>query len=439
MASTETGGQARREARPLRDADDLDPLLEQVGSSRVVLIGEATHGTSEFYRWRAELTRRLIAEKGFSFVAVEGDWPDCHTVHCSVVGATGAPEDPREALDAFSRWPTWMWANEEVVAFTRWLRAHNRGLPPQHRVGFHGLDVYSLWDSLRAVLDYLAEHEPEHLSTAREALRCFEPYGESPQSYALASRVVPESCESEVVALLRDMRAADTGPQSGAGALDERFIAAQNAEVVAGAERYYRAMVRGGAESWNVRDSHMVDTLDRLLDQYGARSKAVVWEHNTHVGDARATDMAAAGMVNTGQLARERHADDGVLLVGFATHRGSVIASDNWDGPVRRMPVPQARTGSLEALLHEAGGGEDALFVFPPGQESRNGWSQEVLDHRAIGVIFQLDVERRGNYVPTVPGRRYDALLYCDHTTALHPLHPVEQADTEPEAFPSGD
>lgn len=439
MTGTEADKQARRAAWPLREAEDLDPLLDQVGSARLVLIGEASHGTSEFYRWRAELTRRLVTEKGFSFVAVEGDWPDCHAAHCSVVGAPGAPEDLCEALDAFSRWPTWMWANAEVVEFARWLRAHNQGLSPQHRVGFHGLDVYSLWDSLRAVLDYVTEHEPDHLPVAREALRCFEPYGEDPQSYALASRMVPESCESEVVTLLQDMRAADSSPQSGAGALDERFIAAQNAEVAAGAERYYRSVVRGGAESWNVRDSHMADTLDRLLDQYGSQSKAVVWEHNTHVGDARATNMAAAGMVNTGQLARERHADDGVLLVGFATHRGSVIASDRWGGPVRRLPVPQARTDSLEALLHEAGGGEDALFVFSTQQESRQGWSQETLDHRAIGVIFDPDVERRGNYVPTVPGRRYDALLYCDRTTALHPLHPVEQADTEPETFPSGD
>ncbi|MBA8826363.1 erythromycin esterase-like protein [Saccharopolyspora lacisalsi] len=249
MTSTETTGRIQREAWPLREPGDLDPLLDEVGSARVVMVGEASHGTSEFYRWRAELTRRLVAEKGFSFVAVEGDWPDCHTVHRSVVGAAGAPEDPREALNAFARWPTWMWANEEVVEFARWLRAHNRGLARQDRVGFHGLDVYNLWDSLRAVLAYVAEHEPDHLPAAREALRCFEPYGESPQSYALASRMVPESCEAEVVALLRDVRAARGGSQSDAGALEERFIAEQNAEVAAGAERYYRAMVSGGAES----------------------------------------------------------------------------------------------------------------------------------------------------------------------------------------------
>ena len=283
-----------------------------------------------------------MTEKGFSFVGVEGDWPDCHRVHCSVVGASGAPADPREALAGFARWPRWMWANEEVVEFARWLRGHNDGLAPQCRVGFHGLDVYGLWESLRAVLDYLAEHEPDHLPAAREALRCFKPYGEDPQSYALASRLVPAGCEAEVVTLLRELRGTETSARTGAGALDERFIAEQNAEAAAGAERYYRAMVRGGPESWNVRDCHMADTLDRLLRRYGAGvddpgvddpgvdgpgARAVVWEHNTHVGDARATDMAAAGMVNIGQLARERHGRDDVVLVGFGTHRGSVIAS----------------------------------------------------------------------------------------------------------------
>jgi erythromycin esterase len=432
----------RRDALPLRHAEDLDPLLDQVGAARLVLIGEASHGTSEFYRWRAELTRRLITEKEYSFVAVEGDWPDCHTVHCSVSGAPGAPADPREPLDAFSRWPTWMWANEEVVDFTRWLREFNDRRSPASRVGFHGLDVYSLFASLRAVLDYLAEHEPDHLPAAREALRCFEPYGEDPQTYALASRLVPGGCEDEVIALLGELRQPDTAAPATAGAVDARFVAEQNAEAAAGAERYYRAMVGGGPESWNVRDRHMADTLDRLLARYSTgedepAAKAVVWEHNTHVGDARATDMAAAGMVNLGQLARERHGRGAVVLVGLGTHRGGVIASNRWGGPVHRMPVPPAPPGSVEALLHEATGGADAAFVL---QGQRDGaWSRAVLDHRAIGVVYHPAAEQRGNYVPTVLGDRYDAFLYCDHTTALRPLHPVETADTEPQTYPTGE
>jgi erythromycin esterase len=205
------------------------------------------------------------------------------------------------------------------------------------------------------------------------------------------------------------------------------------------ASRYRAPQVRGGPESWNVRDCHMADTLDRLLHRYGPQSKAVVWEHNTHIGDARATDMAAAGMVNIGQLVRERHAAEGVLLVGMGTHRGSVIASDRWGGPVRRMPVPQARPGSLEALLHDTTGGQDALVVFPtdPAPE-RTQWWQAVLDHRAIGVVYHPESEHRRNYVPSIWGRRYDAFIYCDHTTALQPLHPIEQPDIELETYPAG-
>jgi erythromycin esterase len=429
-----------RDALPLRHPGDLDPVLDRIGVARLVLIGEASHGTSEFYRWRAELTRRLVVEKGFSFIGVEGDWPDCHAVHCSVVGGPDAARDPRDALAAFDRWPRWMWANEEVVGFARWLRVFNDGRPPSRRVGFHGLDVYSLFDSLRAVLDYLAEHEPDHLPEAREAVRCFEPYAESPQDYAMATRLVPHSCEQEVIALLRRLRASDDPDADGGGALDARFVAEQNAEAAAGAERYYRAMIGGGPQSWNVRDCHMADTLDRLLHRYAAgddepAAKAVVWEHNTHVGDARATDMAAAGMVNLGQLARERHGRDQVVLVGFGSHRGTVIASPQWGGPVQRLPVPPARPGSLEALMHQATDGADAAFVQPRDPE---GWAHTVRDHRAIGVVYRPEAERLGNYVPTVLDERYDAFLYCDRTEALHPLHATEEPDPEPETFPSG-
>lgn len=431
--------QARRAALPLRRPADLDPLVERIGEARVVQIGEASHGTAEFYRWRAEFTRRLVTEKGFSFLGVEGDWPACHTVHCSVTAAPPAPADPGEALAGFDRWPRWMWANREVVEFTRWLRAHNEGLAPRDRVGFHGLDVYSLFESLRAVLDYLTEHDPDHLPVAREALRCFEPYGEDPQSYALASRLSPHGCEAEIVGLLRELRRPGDAVPAAGGALDARFIAEQNAEAAADAERYYRAMVRGGPESWNVRDCHMADTLDRLLRRYGASdgagAKAVVWEHNTHVGDARATDMAAVGMVNIGQLARERHGRDDVVLIGFGTHRGSVLAADRWGGAVRRMTVPQARPDSVEALLHEATGSADAAFVLRPESQ---GWSHAVREHRAIGVVYHPAAERRGNYVPTVLDDRYDAFLYCDRSTALEPLHPLEPSDTEPETYPTG-
>jgi erythromycin esterase-like protein len=414
-------------ARPLRGPADLDPLLERIGGARVVAIGEASHGTAEYYRWRAALTRRLIEERGFRFVAVEGDWPDCYRVNRSVRSREGADDDPREALDAFCRWPTWMWANDEVVEFCRWLRRFNGHRRDDQRVGFYGIDVYSLWDSMNALVGWLRKHEPAHVDRAVEALRCFEPFGEDGAEYAFASRFAPTSCEQTVVDLLlhlceergrSEAMASPPGPDP-----ESRFSAEQNAAVVVDAERYYRAMVQSSAESWNVRDVHMADTLDRLLEHAG--HKAVVWEHNTHIGDARATDMAGNGMVNVGQLLRERHGTDDVVLVGFGGYQGGVIAGSAWGAQMARMTVPPARPGSLEALLHDAVG-EDALFVFP--REDRPAWLERRLDHRAIGVVYRPERERWGNYVPTVLGRRYDAFLYLDRTTALRPLH-LERAD----------
>ncbi|MFD1152654.1 erythromycin esterase family protein, partial [Saccharothrix hoggarensis] len=347
-----------------------------------------------------------------------------------VRGLAGAPEDQRAALAAFDRWPTWMWANEEVVDFARWLRAHNGGLAEEERVGFHGLDVYSLWESLREILVHLREHDPAEVPTALAAYRCFEPHGEDPQEYALATRFVPAGCENEVVDLLARLRG--QAAADGAG----RFGAWQNAEVVAGAERYYRSLVGGGQPSWNVRDRHMDDTLDRLLAHYGPGSKAVVWAHNTHIGDARATDMAASGLVNLGQLARERHGADRVVLVGFGAHRGTVIAGDAWGADQRVMPVPPARDGSLEDELHHTAPGE-ALFVFPPGHD-RPDLLTTALAHRAIGVVYHPERERLGNYVPTVLGDRYDAFLWFDETTALRPLRTRRVDVFEPETYPSG-
>jgi erythromycin esterase len=402
-------------ARPLRDEHDLDPLLDRIGDARVILLGEASHGTSEYYRWRADLTRRLVAERGVSFVAVEGDWPDCFRVNRWLKDRADPHLGAREVLDGFERWPTWMWANEEVAEFVDWLRDHNRSTGSA--VGFYGLDVYSLWDSLRAVLDHLTAHDPDALDAAHQAIRCFEPYGEDPQRYALATRMVPRGCEDDVVRLLMELRSNALVPD---GDPEAPLDARQNAEVVAGAERYYRTMVRADGESWNVRDCHMTDTLDRLLDHHGADAKAVVWEHNTHVGDARATDMARGGMVNVGQLARERHGDD-VVVVGFAGHRGSVIAASSWGGPMRSFEVPPSQPRSHEALVHEVVGEEPALFVFP---ERRDGaWLASRRGHRAIGVVYDPKRDPYGNWVPSVLGARYDAWLWFSDTEALHPLH----------------
>lgn len=303
---------------------DFDPLLERVRDARVVMIGEATHGTYDFYRLREQLTRRLIAECGFSFVAVEGDWPDCDRVHRSVTAALGGAVEPMAALERFERWPTWMWSNAEVTRFCRWLRSWNADRPADARVGFHGLDVYSLWESMQAIFDYLGEEDPGSLEAAQDAYRCFEPYGRRVEEYGIASRFVSARCEEEVVRLLARTR--EQALSDGA----DRFSTWQNAEVVAGAERYYRAMVAGGPESWNIRDTHMQDTLDRLLDRYGPDARGVVWAHNTHVGDARATDMTADGMVNIGQLARSGTAP---------------TPSSSWASAVTGAPSSRRRAG----------------------------------------------------------------------------------------------
>jgi erythromycin esterase len=416
-------------AAPLADASDLDVLLDRVGDARVVMLGEASHGTHEFYAWRAAVSRRLIEEKGFSFVAVEGDWPDCARVDRSVRGLPGEPSDPCEALRAFERWPTWMWANDEVVDFCRWLRQHNAGVEEEARVGFSGLDVYSLWESLREILVYLRENDPQRVPAALAAYRCFQPYDESEQRYGMATRMVPTSCEDEVLDLLLQLR--QRAEADGAGP----FGAWQNAEVVAGAERYYRTMMRGGRESWNVRDRHMDDTLHRLLEYRGPGSKAIVWAHNTHVGDARATDMADSGEVNIGQLARDRYGAEDVVLVGFGSHRGTVVAGDSWGAPMRVMPVPPARPHSLEDALHAAAPPQ-ALFVVPP--TARPDLLTAELDHRAIGVVYHPEREQWGNYVPTVLGDRYDAFLWFDETDAVHPLHARQGIIAEAETYPSG-
>jgi erythromycin esterase len=424
-----------RIATPLADDRDLDPLLDRIGDAHVVMLGEASHGTSEYYTWRDRITRRLIIEKDFGIIAVEGYWPDCYTVNRFVRGFDGAGTDARTVLHAFSRWPTWMWANEEVATLATWLRSHNDALPPDRRVGFYGLDVYSLWDSMHAVLAYLERIDPDAARMARAAYGCFDPYHDDAQGYAMATTLVPTSCEDETVAILRDLRR--NAPHYSEDGREAYFNAEQNALVARNAELYYRTMVRGGAKSWNVRDAHMAETLERLFAHHGTDAKAVVWEHNTHIGDARATDMAAAGMTNIGQIARETWGPGNVVLVGFGGYEGSVIAGSGWGEPMQRMPVPPARAGSWEALLHETVG-DDVLFLTQDLDGVEH--ADEPRPHRAIGVVYHPSRERYGNYVPTVLPARYDAFIHLDQTTALDPLHMPVRVDGEvPETYPTGE
>lgn len=419
-------------SQPLHTPADLDPVLERIGDARFVLLGEASHGTAEYYTWRAEISKRLIVEKGFTLLAVEGDWPDCYQVNRYIRGLPGSGDTAQEVLHAFQRWPTWMWANREMVPFVNWLRRHNENLPAVRRVGFYGLDVYSLWDSLYQVLGYLRQHDPVALPVARRAFACFEPYGEDAREYAQATRWVGASCEDEVIALLSEVRQGGRHyPDDGREA---HFNAEQNALVVKNADGYYRSMVRGGPDSWNVRDRHMAETLDRLLRHHGPSAKAIIWAHNTHSGDARFTDMAAAGMVNVGQLVREQHPGAGVLI-GFGSHRGGVIAGREWDAPPVRMGVPPARSRSWEDVLHQAGP-PASLILF--AEEDGDGILARPRGHRAIGVVYHPDREQYGNYVPTVLPRRYDAFIFLDKTEALQPLHVQPRHEEVPETYPSG-
>jgi erythromycin esterase len=422
--------EVRQISHPLKTAEDLDPLIERIGNARFVLLGEASHGTSEYYQWRARLSSRLIAEKGFTFVAVEGDWPDCYHVNRYVKGYSDAGKSARDVLHTFKRWPTWMWANWEIVAFAEWMYKYNKN--KSKKAGFYGLDVYSLWESMESILSYLEKIDPQAAQTARQAYQCFEPYGEDVQSYAWSTRMVPEDCEDEVIDLLLEMQNRanryDGDPEAG-------FNAEQNALVIKNAEQYYRAMVRTDSGSWNVRDLHMMETLNRLIDFHGPNTKGIVWAHNTHIGDARYTDMAQAGMVNIGQLVREEHQSEGVVLAGFGCHHGSVIAGKSWGAPMERMKVPEGRPGSWEDVLHQTGE-DDQLLLFD--KENLSDEFRKPRGHRAIGVVYHPEMESYGNYVPTVLPERYDAYLYIDETEALHPLHIEPKEVNPPDTYPWG-
>ena len=431
------GASAAMKGVPLDEAG-LDALVDRIGDARVVLLGEATHGTHEFYQWRTALTLKLVREKGFSLVGVEGDWPDCFRINRWIKGDRRLRTEPVEVLKEFNRWPTWMWANREVAALMGELRHHNASPEAKDRakVGFYGLDVYSLHESLQAVLGYLQRMDPEGYTAALRAVHCFEPYGTEPSTYALRLGLVPEGCLDEVVTLLSETRR--LAHQLPDGSTESDLDATLNALVVHNAERYYRAMLEGGAASWNARDRHMMEVLQALLaheakqeGQAGADAagpKAIVWAHNTHVGDARATDMADEGMLNLGQLAREAFGRD-AFLVGFSSAEGSVIAGREWGAPMRRLGVPPARPGSLEHRLRKELAGDRILFS--------EDLPAERLGHRAIGVVYRPEREA-GNYVPTVARERYDALLHIDRTRALEPLAvPVDETQL-PETYPSG-
>ena len=432
-----------RLARPVTGAvEDYDELLGLVGGRRLVLIGEASHGTHEFYRERARITRRLIDELGFNAVAIEGDWPDTYRVNRYVMGDSN-DGDANTSLGGFRRFPTWMWRNRDVLAFVQWLRARNDAQSsPSAKVGFYGLDLYSLRASIEAVVKYLECVDPEEARRARERYSCFDHVGADGQAYgyAIASGAA-DPCEDAVMSQLLELRRQSDNYllANGVANEDEQFYAEQNAQLVHDAEQYYRLMYRANVSSWNLRDSHMANTLDHLiayLNHRSAPTKVVVWAHNSHVGDARATSMRARGELNIGQLARERYGDD-ALLVGFSTNTGYVTAASDWGGPTERKRVRSARPDSHEAMLHAAG---IRHFWVPTHDLAIDEELAGTRLERAIGVVYRPDTELQSHYFEANLIQQFDIVIHLDHTRALEPLEltPLWDAGEPPETYPTG-
>jgi erythromycin esterase-like protein len=415
----------------LYTSKDLDALVEAIGERPVVMLGEASHGTHEYYTWRAAISKRLIEEKGFNFIAVEGDWPDCYKINRYIKGYGDVGDDIKTVLRNFDRWPTWMWANWEVAALAEWLKQYNKKLLIEEKIGFYGLDVYSLWDSMKTMVNYLEHEDPQTAQTVKKAIQCFQPFEQNEQLYARYS-LTKHSCRDKVLAMLKEIRMKS---QFLNGDREAGFNTEQNALIAVNAEKYYRSMMSFDNESWNVRDTHMMETLDRLMNFHGQSAKGIVWEHNTHIGDARATNMKSAGMINIGQLAREKYGSENVFLVGFGSYRGSVIAGDEWGAPMQKMNVPAAREGSIEQVLHSEKTGDQYLLF---SNNSIREKYRKSMPHRAIGVVYNPDRERYGNYVPSIMPQRYDAFIYLEETTALHPLHLKPHDEKMPDTYPFG-
>lgn len=428
--------------RLTNQAEDYDALLDLVGDARFVLIGEASHGTHEFYQQRAEITKRLIQDKGFTAVAVEADFPDAYRVNCYVRGAN-SDTTPETALRGFQQFPSWMWRNTEVVAFVGWLRQYNDALPRKHpKIGFYGLDLYSMYRSIAAVLNYLDRVDPEAAKRARDHYSCLEHADEDAQGYGYAATFeLRESCQDAVVNQLQELqqRAAEYTQRNSQGAADDFFYAEQNARLVKDAEDYYRSMFQGRESSWNVRDRHMADSLDDLvehLNRQGNPTKVVVWAHNSHLGDARATDMGKAGEWNLGQLVREKYNQE-TVLIGFSTYTGTVTAAANWNELPQLKLVRPGLPGSYEALFHDTGLAQFWLNLRT--ENSAVAALQKRRLERAIGVIYRPETERSSHYFYASLPQQFDAIIHIDDTRAVEPLDRivVPVTDEVPETFPS--
>lgn len=401
-------------ALPLNE-ESLNKIVEAIGDAQIVMIGEASHGTSEFYTIRAELSKKLIEQKGFQLIAVEGDWPSAQTVNRYVKGYSAEDETAKDMLKkAFNRWPTWMWANEEVATFTEWLKTFNSNR--EEKVGFYGIDLYSLFESIDEVLNFLSEN-PQHqvdLEYAKKAFTCFEPYNRMPEHYALSAAHFSDECIGEVSSLLHSLRSHQDHYSSNH---EQDLNVIMNALVAKNAEIYYREMM-SDEKSWNTRDYHMVEAINELSKYYGEHTKIIVWEHNTHIGDASETSMKNEQLINVGQVIREQYGKENTYAIGFGTYEGTVIAADRWGDPYEVIKVPPAKLTKWEGQLHAAGAEDKVLLFNNENRDLFNDW----IGHRAIGVVYNPAYEAYGNYVPSRVGSRYDAFIYIDQTEALHPF-----------------
>jgi len=429
-------------ARPIYGETEIDEIAELIAHKRLVLLGEASHGSHEFYDLRAAVTRRLITKHGFAAVAVEGDWPDALRVDRFVRAQVTDDESPEAALESFERFPRWMWRNHDVERFVAWLRTHNSDLMPEARCGFYGLDLYSLHASMHAVLMYLADNDPAAADRARERYSCFDHIAGDPQQYGLQAHLgIGPKCETEVVAQLVEMQRRKIARSGRSPAGDAWFHAVQQAHVVRNAEAYYRAMFGGRTASWNLRDTHMADTVDLLAEHLGdgAPAKLIIWAHNSHVGDARATEMGDDGQITLGQILRQRHPNE-TALVGMTTHTGAVLAAYDWDDPGERERVRPSLPGSWEELFHET---ELPRFYATSAQLRRAIGDQVDRLQRAIGVVYRPETERRSHYLHARLADEFDVVIHVDETHAVEPLdvlgtQPEPTPEPVPETYPTG-
>jgi len=434
----------RRQLHPLTGSSgDLDGLLDMIGDASIVLLGESTHGTHEFYRQRARITKRLIVEKGFNAVAAEADWPDAYRVNRYVRGESG-DIDSVDSLSGFERFPSWMWRNADMLDFIGWLRDHNENVwSMEHQVGFYGLDLYSLHKSMNEVIAYLERTDPKEAAKARILYGCIDRFGRDPQNYGLlAGAGVSDNCRAEVIQQLTDLRAKEVEylSRNGRAAADEFFFAEQNARLVRNAESYYRKMFRSYVSSWNLRDEHMMEMLVELiahLQSVNGDAKVVVWAHNSHIGDARSTEMSWRGELNIGQLAREAFPGK-CRLIGFTTYAGTVTAASGWRLPAERKHVRPGLEGSYEKLFHQTGVPDFWLDLTTddPAVEALRKPKLE----RAIGVVYQPESERHSHYFEASLAGQFDAVIHHDLTRAVEPLERTAAwvANEAPETFPAG-